>query len=360
MRLHIRGYLSLILSVCFILSAFSFPVFAADTIPEIVMESEIDSSSKTITLSVSIDKIKGCSSAAVFIGYSPDEVKFVSASDPEDGMACASEVYTEDSVVSAALMSTDVFDKDSQELGKYVFSVLDGVTDVTFKVLTQKPYLTRAFDKDENQILINGYEKKAFSGCFHFEREIIPGYASTCVKAGLSDGEKCTKCGEITVVQKEIPALGHTEENGFCTVCGERIVTVKPTVKDSSGYAVDYDKKTVILMPKKTSALSVYEFRSNFNEDLTFAPDAVTVKNALKFTCGDEYTVILKGDVNSDGGITAADARIILRMSAKLETPDEVQKSAADINSDGKVTSSEARTVLRFSAKLTGAMLDEK
>ena len=113
-------------------------------------------------------------------------------------------------------------------------------------------------------------------------------------------------------------------------------------------------------MPKKTSALSVYEFRSNFNEDLTFAPDAVTVKNALKFTCGDEYTVILKGDVNSDGGITAADARIILRMSAKLETPDEVQKSAADINSDGKVTSSEARTVLRFSAKLTGAMLDEK
>ena len=240
------------------------------------------------------------------------------------------------------------------------FSVLDGVTSVTFKVLTEKPYLTRAFDKDENQILIKGYEKKAFSGCFHFERENIPGYAPTCVKAGLTDGEKCKKCGEITVKQKEISALGHKEKNGICTVCGERIVTLKPTVKDGCGYAVDYDKKTVTLFPNSASALSVYEFRSNFNEELTFSPDAVTIKNALKFTCGDEYTVILKGDVNDDGGITASDARAILRISAKLENPDDIMTSAADINSDGKITSSEARTVLRFSARLTDTLQNEK
>lgn len=360
MRLHIRRFFSLILSVCIILSAFSFAAGAEVTVPEIVMESEIDYPLKTITLNVSIDKIKGCSSAAVFIGYSPDEVKFVSASDPEGGMSCASEVYTDDCVVSAALMTSGVFDTDTEELGKYVFSVLDGVTSVTFKVLTEKPYLTRAFDKDENQILIKGYEKKAFSGCFHFERENIPGYAPTCVKAGLTDGEKCKKCGEITVKQKEISALGHKEKNGICTVCGERIVTLKPTVKDGCGYSVDYDKKTVTLFPNSVSALSVYEFRSNFNEELTFSPDAVTIKNALKFTCGDEYTVILKGDVNDDGGITASDARAILRISAKLETPDDIMKSAADINSDGKITSSEARTVLRFSARLTDTLQNEK
>ncbi len=104
----------------------------------------------------------------------------------------------------------------------------------------------------------------------------------------------------------------------------------------------------------------MYEFRSNFNEELTFAPDAVTIKNALKFTCGDEYTIILKGDVNADGSITASDARAVLRISAKLENPEDIKKSAADINSDGKITSSEARAVLRFSARLTGTLQNEK
>lgn len=58
------------------------------------------------------------------------------------------------------------------------------------------------------------------------------------------------------------------------------------------------------------------------------------------------------GDVNFDGKITAADARIILRAAARLELLTAVQYAVADINGDGKITATDARKVLRISAKL--------
>ena len=43
--------------------------------------------------------------------------------------------------------------------------------------------------------------------------------AATCTETGLTEGKKCSVCGEITVEQEVIPALGHDYENGFCTRC---------------------------------------------------------------------------------------------------------------------------------------------
>ncbi len=61
---------------------------------------------------------------------------------------------------------------------------------------------------------------------------------------------------------------------------------------------------------------------------------------------------ILLGDINNDGKITAADARLALRISAKLETPNEYQLVAADMTLDKKITAADARKILRKSAKL--------
>ncbi len=56
--------------------------------------------------------------------------------------------------------------------------------------------------------------------------ETVPGYAAECLKDGLTDGTKCSVCGEVLVEQVVIPATGHADEdpeNGYCDNCGEFI-----------------------------------------------------------------------------------------------------------------------------------------
>lgn len=58
------------------------------------------------------------------------------------------------------------------------------------------------------------------------------------------------------------------------------------------------------------------------------------------------------GDVNADGRITAADARLILRFSAGIQRYTVAQQAKADINGDGRITAADARMVLRIAASL--------
>ena len=79
-------------------------------------------------------------------------------------------------------------------------------------------------------------EQEVIPALGHTE-EVLPGVPATCTEAGLTEGKKCSVCGEILVAQEEIPALGHTvvevpevpateTEPGTtagtkCSVCGE-------------------------------------------------------------------------------------------------------------------------------------------
>ena len=47
--------------------------------------------------------------------------------------------------------------------------------------------------------------------CAHIETEILKGYAATCTSTGLTDGEKCKKCGEILTSQVAINTVPHVE-----------------------------------------------------------------------------------------------------------------------------------------------------
>ena len=70
--------------------------------------------------------------------------------------------------------------------------------------------------------------------------EILPAVPATCTETGLTEGKKCSVCGEILIAQEVVPALGHTEEvlpavpatcteTGLtegkkCSVCGEILI----------------------------------------------------------------------------------------------------------------------------------------
>ena len=67
--------------------------------------------------------------------------------------------------------------------------------------------------------------------------QVLPGKAATCTQAGLTEGKKCSVCGEVLAAQTEIPAKGHTvqtlpgkaatctqaglTEGKECSACGE-------------------------------------------------------------------------------------------------------------------------------------------
>lgn len=59
------------------------------------------------------------------------------------------------------------------------------------------------------------------------------------------------------------------------------------------------------------------------------------------------------GDVNDDGRITAADARLVLRCAAGITVLSNSAVQAADVNGDGVITAKDARSVLRYAAGIT-------
>ncbi len=65
-----------------------------------------------------------------------------------------------------------------------------------------------------------------------------------------------------------------------------------------------------------------------------------------------ECFAVVKGDIDGNGLITAADARLALRCSASLVTLTGAFLTAADINGDGDIKASNARKILRYSAQL--------
>ena len=64
------------------------------------------------------------------------------------------------------------------------------------------------------------------------------------------------------------------------------------------------------------------------------------------------YISIVDGDVDSDGKVTAADARKILRISAGLDKAAGQSALNADVNNDGNITAADAREALRMAAKI--------
>lgn len=74
--------------------------------------------------------------------------------------------------------------------------------------------------------------------------------------------------------------------------------------------------------------------------------------NTVHFGDGTKYTCILNGDINGDGSVTAADARLTLRKSVSLETLGDWQIASADIDATGTITAADARMILRASVKL--------
>ncbi len=107
---------------------------------------------------------------------------------------------------------------------------------------TEIPMKSHTYDNDADKEC-NSCGYKITEECNHRRTERIAGTRPTCLTDGLTDGERCRKCGAIVKAQEVIPALGHKYDNDDdmdCNVCGDvRGESNPPSVEGSQGLAYE-------------------------------------------------------------------------------------------------------------------------
>ena len=107
--------------------------------------------------------------------------------------------------------------------------------------------------------------------------ETVYGYPATCTEPGLTDGVKCSTCGEILVPQKEIPALGHNwqYENGnlVCGTCGEVMY-----IDDNTDVTVDENGTIIITATLEDGTVVItYKYITGVRVIVTLSPEGAVV-----------------------------------------------------------------------------------
>ena len=153
-------------------------------------------------------------------GHTEEKLGGKDASCTEDGLTDGVKCSVCDEVLTAQENIPATGHTESTVTGFAATCTENGLTDgvkcsVCGEVLTAQETIVAAGhkydDKYDAECNVCGYIRDA--DCAHTSTEAIPGYAATCTASGLTDGEKCTKCGEITKNQSVITALGHNEVN---------------------------------------------------------------------------------------------------------------------------------------------------
>ncbi len=165
----------------------------------------------------------------------------------------------------------------------------------------------------------------------------------TCAKPGARL-TVCRDCGK-TLAGELLPTASHKADDPIvisenCTEGGERV-----TYCADCGTELNREYRKP--QPHKYAVSEYIEMPTLFKSGSA---------NYECTVCGKTRTGQAKalqlGDVTGDGAVTAADARIALRIAVELEKTDAVSRCAGDIDNDGAITARDARLALRIAVDL--------
>lgn len=167
---------------------------------------------------------------------------------------------------------------------------------------------------------------------YHTNIETTSEKKVTCTEDGNTEGQICTDCGTVLKQYKELKATGHSWQEATCN------------------------------SPKKCKGCGLTEGVALTHEYEIDADDSRNSETCVVYKCthckkGMLITVKPKpryenGDINMDGKVNAADARLALRIAASLDALTDEILDIGDMNGDKKLTAADARLILRKSAKL--------
>lgn len=167
---------------------------------------------------------------------------------------------------------------------------------------------------------------------YHVNIEETAPKNSNCTEKGNTEGIVCTDCNTVFVQSQEIAAKGHSWKDATCN------------------------------SPKKCATCGLTEGSALTHEYVLNPDDSKNSETCIVYSCvhcGKDLLASVKpkpeyekGDINTDGKVNAADARLALRISAALEIMTDKILELGDINNDKKLNAADARLILRKSAKL--------
>lgn len=241
----------------------------------------------------------------------------------------------------------------------------------------------------------NGYILYKCVRCDEKEKKEIPktehSYVSvitlpTCIEGGYTT-HTCTVCGD-SYKDSAKPPLGHEyditwtvdkpatattvgEKSHHCRRCNTRgyitqipvLETPQIEINGNSELKLPGEGEYIYAVAKQTVSDILFATTENaevLTQNGTTASLEQELVNGMKIVLKDsngntvdERIIIVLGDVDSDGKITAADARLALRASVGLEKLNEWQTLAANVDDNPTVISAaDARLILRASVGL--------
>lgn len=115
----------------------------------------------------------------------------------------------------------------------------------------------------------------------------------------------------------------------------------------------DYGTKVSDILEKvKGKNAVIRDKNGNILEADAVVPNDSVIVTLYEGYVADAVSVCIPFDVDCDGKVTAADARLVLRKAAYLESLDGFMFSAADIDGNRIITAADARSILRKAANL--------
>ena len=119
------------------------------------------------------------------------------------------------------------------------------------------------------------------------------------------------------------------------------------SIGESNLYDIDYEKRVISNVKSNVGKLTKKEFEDGFIVllgDIYTSDGQLITSNDAKIKTGmivrknnKDYTIVIKGDLNYDGNINAADIIYLRRYLIGVYTFDDYQLKASDVNDDGLI-----------------------
>ena len=133
-------------------------------------------------------------------------------------------------------------------------------------------------------------------------------------------------------------------------------------VDEMNKYILDLKDQTtvekIISYVESSKPVSIYDKDKNEKS----SSDKIATGDTLKITMGEKsifYTLIVKGDVDGDGEVTARDALTVIRHSISIESVEGAYLKAGNVDEEEELTARDALNIIRYSIGLSNTLWEE-